>query len=201
MFNYKHLLHDLYIDDFKSKPPDCICASSPFIYNPTGHVITGDLTIINNTSLRDVFAQGLKYREPKSINWKHNFKILMDSVEDYARQWAKRDLDTLSECVKSGRSLIQIRIKKFSGSMSTRSTSIFKNTNVAKHLSLLHDNYVIVSTDKAPNNIVFALEFQPKMKNWIYHHSTGFLKYTSALSNSAILLGLPNAPRNLLPNY
>jgi len=42
-------------------------------------------------------------------------KILMDSVEDYARQWAKRekeDLDTLSECVKSVRSLIQIRIKK-----------------------------------------------------------------------------------------
>jgi hypothetical protein len=35
--------------------------------------------------------KGPKYREPKSINWKHNFKILMDSVEDYARQWAKRE--------------------------------------------------------------------------------------------------------------
>ena len=40
--------------------------------------------------------------------------------------------------------------------MSTRSTSIFKDPNVAKHLSLLHDKYVIVSADKAPNNIVFA---------------------------------------------
>ena len=36
----------------------------------------------------------------------------------------------------------------------TRSTSIFKDPNVAKHLSLLHDKYVIVSADKAPNNIV-----------------------------------------------
>jgi hypothetical protein len=39
----------------------------------------------------------------------------MDSVEDYARQWAKRekkDFDSLSEWVKSVRSLIQIRIKK-----------------------------------------------------------------------------------------
>ena len=45
------------------------------------------------------------------------------------------------------------------------------------------------------------LEFQPKMKNWIYHHSTGFLNYTSVLSNSTILLGLPNAPLNLFPNY
>jgi hypothetical protein len=40
--------------------------------------------------------------------------------------------------------------------MSTRSTSIFKNPNVAQHLSLLHDKYVIVSADKAPNNIVFV---------------------------------------------
>jgi hypothetical protein len=31
------------------------------------------------------------------------------------------------------------------------------------------------------------LEFQLKMKNWIYLHSTGFLKYTSVLSKSAIL--------------
>jgi hypothetical protein len=38
--------------------------------------------------------------------------------------------------------------------MSTRSTSIFKDPNVAKHLSLLHVKYVIVSVDKAPNNIV-----------------------------------------------
>jgi hypothetical protein len=40
--------------------------------------------------------------------------------------------------------------------MSTRSTSIFKDPNVAIDLSLLHDKYVIVSADKAPNNIVFA---------------------------------------------
>jgi hypothetical protein len=40
--------------------------------------------------------------------------------------------------------------------MSIRSTSIFKDPNVAKHLSPLHDKYVIVSADKAPNNIVFV---------------------------------------------
>jgi hypothetical protein len=205
-----------------------------------------DLKIIKDTSQRDVFAKGPKYREHKSINWKHNFKILMDSVEDYTRQWSKRekeDLDTHSEWVKSVRSLIQIRIKKLSGSMSTRSTSIFKDPNVAKHLSLLHGKYVIVSADKAPNNIVCVckshyvdclikelcidnslgnptytpttltteeildnhsyvpLEFQPEIKNWIYHNSTGFLNYTSVLSCCVILLGLPNAPRNLFPNY
>jgi hypothetical protein len=36
----------------------------------------------------------------------------------------------------------------------TRSTSIFTDPYVAKHLSLLHDKYVIISTDKANTNIV-----------------------------------------------
>jgi hypothetical protein len=84
----------------------------------------------------------------------------MDSVEYYASQWVKHgkeDLYILSEWVKSVRSLIKFRIKKnLSGSMSTRSTSIFKDPNVAKYLSLLHSKYVIVSADKVPNNIVFV---------------------------------------------
>jgi hypothetical protein len=118
--------------------------------------------------------------------------------------------------------------------MSTRSTSIFKDPNVAKHLSLLHDKYVIVSAEKAPNNIVFVckshyidclikeLGINISLGNPTYtpttltkeeipeNHrsvlcsfgiSTGFINYTSVLSNSVILLGLPNAPRNLFPNY
>ena len=38
--------------------------------------------------------------------------------------------------------------------MSIRSISAFKDPNVAKHLSLLHEKYVIVLASKAPNNIV-----------------------------------------------
>ena len=128
--------------------------------------------------------------------------------------------------------------------MSIRSISIFKDPNVAEHLSPFHDKYVF-STDKAHNNIVLVckshyidclitelrywqftwqphiypddtnergnpgqsgllyvpLEFQPKMKNWIYHHSTGFLNNPTLLSSSAIVHGLPNAPWNLFPHY
>ena len=73
--------------------------------------IIADLSIMNNTSL-DVFAKGPNYCEPQFINWKRNFKLLMNPVEYYVRQWAKRekeDIDTLVKYVKSVRSLIQIR--------------------------------------------------------------------------------------------
>ena len=82
----------------------------------------------------------------------------MDSVEDYARQWAKRekvDANTLSEWIKAVRSLIQIRIRKLSESLKTDGSSIFKDRDVLKDLTHLHSKYVIVPADKAQNNIVF----------------------------------------------
>ena len=101
-----------------------------------------------------MFANGPKYLKPKAILWKHTLWIF---VEDYARQWAKRekeDFNTPSKWVKSVRSFIHIRITKLKWTMSTRTTSIFKDPNVDKHLSLLHDKYVIVSAVKSIDNIV-----------------------------------------------
>jgi hypothetical protein len=40
-----------------------------------------------------VISHGPKFREPQNINWKHNFNIIMDAVEDYARRWIKREVD------------------------------------------------------------------------------------------------------------
>ena len=47
-------------------------------------------------------------------------------------------------------------MEKLNGSTTTRPTLIFKDPNVAKHMSCLHDKYVVVPADKAPNNIVFV---------------------------------------------
>jgi hypothetical protein len=83
----------------------------------------------------------------------------MDFVEVYARQWAKRekkDLDILSERMKSVGALMQIRIKKLNGSMNTRKTSTFKDPKVAKHRSHLYDKY-LVPADKTSINVVFVL--------------------------------------------
>jgi hypothetical protein len=44
-------------------------------------------------------------------------------------------------------------------------------------------------------SIYVSLEFQPKMKNWIYHYSTGFLNYIIIHTHSIVLLDLSYAPR------
>ena len=40
-----------------------------------------------------MISHGPKFREPQHINWKHNFKIIMDAIEYHARRWIKREVD------------------------------------------------------------------------------------------------------------
>ena len=86
-------MQEITIEEYFKIPLACDCSHSPFQYNPSGHVITGDLNIIPHESLRKVISHGPKLREPQHINQKHNFKIIMDAVEDYARRWIKREVD------------------------------------------------------------------------------------------------------------
>ena len=83
----------------------------------------------------------------------------MDSVEDYARQWAKREkveVVILSELVKTVKSLIQIRINNIQGSVCTKAPSVLKYTAVLGDLSAIYDKFVVVPVDKASNNIVLV---------------------------------------------
>ena len=160
LFNYKKTLQQLNLDDLRTTPPAaCSCSSSPYIYSPVGHVITGDLRIIPNEKLRKLFMKGPNYRETPSINWNMNFKILMDSVEDYARSWVKREhaaLDSLSEWIKSIRSIILKRISSLKSKMKAKHKSAFLDPDVKITLKDLHDRFVVVPADKASNNMILV---------------------------------------------
>ena len=77
--------------------------------------MTGDLNILWNDTLRDLFRQGPKYREPVSFSRYKNFGIIMDACEAYARRWAKKEdveHDTLSEWIKSIGDVLKRRIRR-----------------------------------------------------------------------------------------
>ena len=83
----------------------------------------------------------------------------MDSVEDYARRWAKEEeveLDSLSEWIKSIRHLLKRRMYMAGRSINNKPKSVFSDTDVTEHLADLHNRYVIVPADKASNNVVFV---------------------------------------------
>ena len=70
--------------------------TSSHLYQPYGHVITGGLSIIPNSTLRDLIAKGRKNKEPCKVDWDKNLSLLCDGVYQYALQWAKWEMVELS---------------------------------------------------------------------------------------------------------
>jgi hypothetical protein len=72
---------------------------------------------------------------------RHNFKIIMYAVEVYARRWIQREedqdpeLESLSDWVRTIRSLVQGRIHKLKKCVNSRPKSAFKDQEVFKCLS------------------------------------------------------------------
>ena len=61
LFNFSSTLSNLEITNYLSHPQHCQCNTSKFWYEPHGHVITGDLMVIENVKLRELVAKGPKY--------------------------------------------------------------------------------------------------------------------------------------------
>ena len=122
-----------------------------------GHVITGDLSIIPNSKSRDLIAKGSKYREPCKVDWDKNLSLLCDAVEQYALQWAKREmveLSVLSSWKQMVKGQIEERISKLKQNFKQPTGKVLQNADVKAYLSELHSKHVFVRSDKALNNII-----------------------------------------------
>ena len=69
----------------------CDCHSSRFNYSPLGHVITGDLNIVSNPKLHDIFRKGPKYPLPQKIDWSLNYDLIQKGDLDCKTKWAKKN--------------------------------------------------------------------------------------------------------------
>ena len=123
--------------------------------------LCGNLNIVEDLKLRDILSKGPKYREPTIFSWKYNFKLVMDSVENYATRWANQEevgLDPLSEWIKSIRHLLKCRMYMAGRSINNKPKSVLSDTDVTEHLADLHkyNRYIIVPADKSSNNVVFV---------------------------------------------
>ena len=111
--NCKAIIRDIDVDAFMFDHPICSCNGSPFIYQPAGYIVTGNLSIVGSNVLQDLLTKGPKYREPRSFSWNNICNSIMNAVEDYSRKWAKKegvDVSALSEWVNAIRHLVKRRV-------------------------------------------------------------------------------------------
>ena len=156
IFNYRQTAED-YIEDSEVNMT-CTCIESQFIDVNHGHVVTGNLDIIDNKELRNIFQKGPSYREKKAINWRFTEEALLQDLNAFIKKWSSKN--GLSErCFSEWKQQVVDRVKDKvrrlkKASRYEKVRSVFKDC--AKELEDLKKKYVIVPIDKASNNIGFV---------------------------------------------
>ena len=159
LFNFSPALSNLNVSEYFSNPQTCQCKESKFCYEPHGHVITGDLRVIENAKLRELVAKGPKYREPNRVNWKATETMFLESIDLYAKNWSEREqveLKYLSEWKDQLKELVADRISNLKGHYKSPKCKVLDQTDVKDTLHKLYANYVLVPADKAANNVIIV---------------------------------------------
>ena len=69
----------------------CNCSDSRYCYEPVGHVVTVDLTIIKDAKLRSLVEKGLSYREQNYIDWNVNKRLCKEAVAKFKQRWSSKE--------------------------------------------------------------------------------------------------------------
>ena len=78
---------DNYLVDETSIP--CYCNGSKFNDTHHQHIITGDLSIIENTNLRKLLSKGPKYREPKDLDFEKARNSIFSGLNECIDNWCE----------------------------------------------------------------------------------------------------------------
>ena len=162
VFNYNQTLSDVNLSKYGNWNQSCDCKSSTFCYGPHGHIITGDLRSVKNRKLRRLLSKGPKYREENTIDWDLNKNILITAVDDYAKNWSKREgvpVSVLNEWSLTLKLIISNKINSLKKTKVKKFMQVLKDKHVVSYFKDLHSKYVIVPADKAGNNIIFVCKY------------------------------------------
>ena len=164
IFNYKKALDPNYMASIDTSNIACNCINSIYKDPHHGHIVTGDLGLVQNETLRNILKKGPKYRLPRKINWAKNRENILEFLENYSVKWIGKekkgsgDRNMNQNCLKEWRDevlrLVDKRITK--GKANARGQSHYIKGIVKEELDRLHEKYVLTPADKAQNNILFT---------------------------------------------
>ena len=84
IFNYNKFLKELDREIMNNiLGTECKCENSPFLYEPHGHILTGDLSLVSNDSLRHIMSFGTKFREPVYQDADELYNNLVTALDDF----------------------------------------------------------------------------------------------------------------------
>ncbi len=157
LFNYNKVLRGIKstgVDIFLKG--SCQCQESAFQYKPFKHVVTGNLEIIQNIKLREIFSKGSKYRLPVRIDWEQVECAAAKAVIRYGNHLHRKykiDFGIINDYIDRFMYIVKSRIglgKRLHDNAPPNDCILPFN-----ELKRLQNKYVITMADKAAGNFVF----------------------------------------------
>ena len=201
LFNYKETVGNFKHDEDLSKM-DCACSDSEFKDIDHGHIVTGNLHIINNKRLRGLFRKGPNYREKETLNWKKAFDSLKEDINSFIEKWSSKickPKEYFYEWKIKLLELIQTRGKSLKKKIKCRPVKkVLKDPDCLKELKKLKEQFVLVPIDKAANNIGFICKkyflevlLQETKSNTYVLHQDSAESIINAVAKKCLDIGIP----------
>ena len=162
ILNYKETVSslDVVVDEdvsFVRDLPSCECEHSEFSDPHHGHIVTGDLRVVEHRKLRSLLTKGPNYREPKTLNYskckkeiEFSLKSAVDSLsvsygitKNYFSLWKNKIIDLVDARIKV------LKTKK----IPSTTKPVLEDDDAVSALEHLHMKFVVVPIDKASNNV------------------------------------------------
>ena len=161
ILNYKDTVQNIDTNDsetFGTGLRTCNCLSSEFVDQNHGHVVTGDLRIIQNKHLRELIQKSPNFREPRTINWKRSRKKIEEGLDICSSRYRTIDPNLTEEDMTPWKTevlrKVDDKIKILRRKLKFQKLDpVLKRPEVIDHLKQLHETFVFVPIDKAGNNI------------------------------------------------
>ena len=134
----------------------CNCSKSAFCDPHHGHIVTGNMKVIENKQLRDLMCLGPGYRESQQMKWPTFLKDVKSSLKDCVDKWADRenvDSQVLMEWYNKVIEDVNKAVTRLRKKKKTPKKMVLKSPTISKLLVELQKDFVFVPTDKASNNI------------------------------------------------
>ena len=162
-------MENLSEDDINDNRP-CICERNSthnkvreFIYSPVGHVVTGNLGIVdklgNLDQLKRVLQLGYKYRvQSSNVTWgriKRDLMVTVESLKNKIIDKNNGNVDDLNDWERILKRRVNNRIRAMQNSHTLEQFKYGIDILLDKQIDIIHKHFVITTVDKASRNFAF----------------------------------------------
>ena len=152
-FNYVKFAKELIIENVEQYP--CECINSIFKDEYHNHIVTGNLDILEDLELINIFKYGSKFRIIPRLNVNEIIDNIYDNINDYIHKLSYRTNTNMGQFIEwKTKFMILVKNKiNFTPNFIPCTTNLQMFRNKIKRVQ---DKFVIVPVDKAGNNFGFV---------------------------------------------